>query len=145
MKVRTTKPNNVELKTMMNDQNMTEEKDIAEKAVSGTEDAVVEEESFKKLFEASLKEAPALKKGENVKGVVVSVDSDAVTLDVGAKNEGTINISEFSAINKLLPAIGDELDAMVLSGGGRGGIRLSILEGRRQELWEKVDAAVAAG
>lgn len=131
---------------MMNDQNPTEEKDVAEKVASGTTDeAVAEEESFKKLFEASLKEAPALKKGEGVKGVVVSVDSDAVTLDVGAKNEGTIALSEFAAIGREVPAVGDEIEAMVLSGGGRGGIRLSVLEGRRLELWEKIDAAFAAG
>lgn len=129
---------------MMNDQNMTEEKEMAEKAVSEVA-AEAEEDSFKKLFEASLKEAPALKRGENVKCVVVSVDTDVVTLDVGAKNEGTINVSEFNAIGRALPAVGDEIDAMVVSAGGRGGIQLSVLEGRRQELWETVDAAVAAG
>lgn len=131
---------------MMNDQNLNEEKDIAEKAVLvEADEAVADEESFKKLFEASLKEAPALKKGENVKCVVVSVDADTVTLDVGTKNEGTINVSEFAAIGRDLPAVGDEIDAMVVSGGGRGGIQLSVLEGRRQELWEKLDAAFAAG
>jgi len=131
---------------MMNDQNITEEKDMAEeKVVSEATDNGAEEESFKKLFEASLKEAPALKRGENVKGVVVSVDSDVVTLDVGAKNEGTINVSEFNAIGRALPAVGDEIDVMVVSGGGRGGIQLSVLEGRRQELWENVDKALAAG
>jgi len=130
---------------MMNDQNMTEEKDMAEKAVPEAADNGAEEESFKKMFEASLKETPALKRGENVKGVVVSIDSDVVTLDVGAKNEGTINVSEFAAIERALPAVGDEIEAMVVSAGGRGGIQLSVLEGRRQELWEKVDEAVAAG
>lgn len=126
---------------MMNDQNLTENEAAKETAAAAT----AEEESFKQLFEASLKETPALKKGENVKGVVVSVDSEVVTLDVGAKNEGTINVTEFSAIGKELPAVGDEIEALVISGGGRGGVRLSVLEGRRQELWEKVEAAVAAG
>jgi len=125
---------------MMNDQNLTENEAAKEAAA-----VTAEEESFKKLFEASLKEAPALKKGENVKGVVVSVDSEVVTLDVGAKNEGTINVTEFTAIGKELPVVGDEIEALVISAGGRGGVRLSVLEGRRQELWEKVEAAVAAG
>ncbi len=126
---------------MINEQNVTDENKAAMDAAA----PVAEEESFKQLFEASLKEAPALKKGENVKGVVVSVDSDVVTLDVGTKNEATINVTEFNAIGKALPNVGDEVDAMVISSGGRGGVQLSVLEGRRQELWEKVDAAVAAG
>ncbi|HKI60570.1 MAG TPA: S1 RNA-binding domain-containing protein, partial [Mariprofundaceae bacterium] len=48
-------------------------------------------------------------------------------------------------IGKELPAVGDEIEAMVISAGGREGIRLSVLEGRRQELWQQVDAAVEAG
>ncbi len=127
---------------MMNNQNVTKENKTA---VDAAVPVMAEEESFKQLFEASLKEAPALKRGENVNGVVVSVDSEVVTLDVGAKNEGTINVTEFAAIGKSLPAVGDEIDAMVVSAGGRDGIRLSVLEGRRQELWQKVDAAMEAG
>lgn len=125
---------------MMNEQNTTDENKAMDAAAP-----VAEEESFKKLFEASLKEAPALKRGENIKCVVVSVNDDVVTLDVGTKNEGTIHVSEFATIGKALPAVGDEIEAMVISAGGREGTRLSVLEGRRQELWQAVDAAVEAG
>ncbi len=116
----------------MNEQNLTEENKAAEDAVVP---AVAEEESFKQLFEASLKEKPALKRGESIKGFVVSVDSEVVTLDVGGKNEGTVNISEFETIGSDLPAVGDKIDVMVISAGGRDGVRLSVLEGRRRELW----------
>ena len=125
---------------MMNERNTTDENKAMDAAAP-----VAEEESFKKLFEASLKEAPALKRGENIKCVVVGVNDDVVTLDVGTKNEGTIHVSEFATIGKALPAIGDEIEAMVISAGGREGTRLSVLEGRRQELWQSVDAAVEAG
>lgn len=125
---------------MMNEQNTTDEG----KAMDVTA-PVAEEESFKKLFEASLKEAPALKRGENIKCVVVSVNDDVVTIDVGTKNEGTIHVSEFTTIGKALPSVGDEIEAMVISAGGREGTRLSVLEGRRKELWQAVDAAVEAG
>ena len=125
---------------MMNEQNATDENKAMDAAAP-----VAEEESFKKLFEASLKEAPALKRGENIKCVVVSVNDDVVTLDVGTKNEGTIHASEFATIGKELPAVGDEIEAMVISAGGREGTRLSVLEGRRQELWQAVDTAVEAG
>ncbi len=124
---------------MNNEQNTTDENKAMDAAAP-----VAEEESFKKLFEASLKEAPSLKRGENIKCVVVSVNDDVVTLDVGTKNEGTIHVSEFASIGKPLPAVGDEIEAMVISAGGREGTRLSVLEGRRQELWQLVDAAVEA-
>ena len=127
---------------MMNDKNVTEENQTA---IDAAAPEVAEEDSFKKLFEASLKEAPALKRGENIKCVVVSVNDDVVTLDVGTKNEGTIHVTEFATIGKPLPTVGDEIEALVISAGGREGVRLSVLEGRRQELWQKVDTAVEAG
>jgi len=127
---------------MMNEQNVTEENQTA---IDAATPEAAEEESFKKLFEASLKEAPALKRGENIKCVVVSMNDDVVTLDVGTKNEGTIHVTEFATIGKPLPAVGDEIEALIISAGGREGVRLSVLEGRRQELWQKVDAAVEAG
>jgi small subunit ribosomal protein S1 len=126
----------------MNEQNLTEENKTVEGA---TVPAVAEEESFKQLFEASLKKKPVLKKGESIKGFVVSVDSEAVTLDVGEKNEGTINTSEFETIGSDLPAVGDEIDVVVISAGGRDGVRLSVLEGRRKELWIGIDAALESG
>ena len=126
----------------MNEQNLTEENNTALDAVVP---AVAEEESFKQMFEASLKEKPALKKGESIKGFVVSVDSEVVTLDVGAKNEGTIDVSEFETLGGDLPAVGDEIDVMVTSAGGRDGVRLSVLAGRRKELWSGIDAAVESG
>jgi len=126
----------------MNEQNLIEENKTALDAAAP---AVAEEESFKQLFEASLKEKPALKKGESIKGFVVSVDSEVVTLDVGAKNEGTIDGSEVETMRGDLPAVGDEIDVMILSAGGRGGVRLSVLAGRRKELWVGIDAAVESG
>ncbi|MDX8395909.1 MAG: 30S ribosomal protein S1 [Mariprofundaceae bacterium] len=106
-----------------------------------TEQTTAEEESFKELFEASLKDGPVLKVGEVVKGIVVSIDKDAITLDVGTKAEAQINVAEFETMGTGLPAMGDELDAMVVASGS--GVRLSVLEGRRQSLWKDVEAAAA--
>ena len=127
---------------MINELNVTKENNTA---VDAAVPAVAEEESFKQLFEASLKEKPALKKGESIKGFVVSVDSEVVTLDVGGKNEGTINVSEFETIGSDLPSVGDEIDVTVISAGGREGVLLSVLEGRRRELWSGIDAALESG
>lgn len=122
----------------MNEHNATQNNEMDMDAAA-TEGA--EEESFKKLFEASLKEQPVLKKGELVKGVVVSVDQEVVTLDVGAKNEGTVEVSEFIRAGQELPKVGDKVEALVLS-ANVGGVTLSVLEGRRRELWEEVERAL---
>jgi len=125
---------------MMNEHNATQDNEMEmDTAVGGAE-----EESFKKLFEASLKEQPILKKGETVKGVVVSVDQEVVTLDVGAKNEGTVPVSEFTRAGQELPKVGDEVEALVVSIGSSGA-NLSVLEGRRRELWAEVEAAQESG
>ncbi|MDX8397142.1 MAG: 30S ribosomal protein S1 [Mariprofundaceae bacterium] len=104
--------------------------------------AVPEEENFKTMFEASIKEEHSLKKGESIRGVVVAVNSENVIMDIGTKNEGNIAISEFTSLGGDLPAVGSEIEAVVMAAGGS--VRLSVLEGKRRELWTVVDAAVAA-
>jgi len=103
--------------------------------------AIPEEESFKAMFEASLKEERPLRKGESVRGMVVEVRSEQVIMDVGGKNEGSIAIAEFEKLGLDTPKAGDEIDAVILFTGGS--IRLSILEGKRREQWLKIDAVVA--
>ncbi|MBL1352340.1 MAG: 30S ribosomal protein S1 [Zetaproteobacteria bacterium] len=103
--------------------------------------AIPEEESFKAMFEASLKEERPLRKGESVRGMVVEVRAEQVIMDVGGKNEGSISIAEFEKLGLDTPKAGDEIDAVILFTGGS--IRLSILEGKRREQWLKIDAVVA--
>ncbi|MDQ6970793.1 MAG: 30S ribosomal protein S1 [Mariprofundus sp.] len=104
-----------------------------------------EEESFKQMFEASLKEQPIVKRGEMIRGMVVSVTADTVTIDVAAKDEGTIPVAEFVQAGMELPAVGDEIDALVQSSGGSGGVKLSVLEVKQREAWVSVEAAAASG
>jgi len=114
-------------------------------SMTNEQNSVSEEESFKQLFEASLKEQPVLKKGESVKGTVVSVNGDEVVLDVGAKAEGVVPAAEFESMGLALPSAGDEVEAVVLATESGGGVRLSVLEGRRRELWSVVEAALESG
>jgi len=102
-----------------------------------------EEESFKQMFEASLKEQPVVKRGEMVKGLVVSINDDAVIVDVGAKAEGSIPVAEFEQAGLSIPAVGDEVDALVQSVGGTAGVKLSVLEARQREAWSALEAAQA--
>jgi len=103
---------------------------------------VSEEESFKAMFEASLKEQPVVRRGELIRGMVVSCNNDTVTIDVGAKGEGVIPASEFTQAGLPMPKVGDEVDAMVQSLGGSAGVTLSVLAARQREAWEHVQAAV---
>src|SRR5215470_7880328 len=50
-------------------------------------------DDFRRLFEESLR---AVKPGEVVRGRVVSVSRDQVTVDIGYKSEGQISINEFT-------------------------------------------------
>jgi len=105
---------------------------------------VNEEESFAALFAASLEEQPKLSRGEYVTGVVVAIASDVVTVDLKGNSEGVIKASEFTEIGEAIPAIGDEISALMV-GKGRQGVELSVLQGKRREVIEKVLAAKEAG
>ncbi len=102
-----------------------------------------EEESFKQMFEASLKEQPVVKRGEMIKGMVVSINSDAIIIDVGAKAEGSIPRSEFEQANIDIPAVGDEIDALVQSVGGGAGVQLSVLAAKQSAAWTEIESVMA--
>jgi small subunit ribosomal protein S1 len=105
----------------------------------------VEEESFKQLFEASLRKQPVVRRGEMIKGMVVSCNADAVIVDVGAKGEGSIPTAEFIEAGLEIPVVGDEVDALVQSVGGSAGVVLSVLAARQREAWAIVEAAFDSG
>jgi len=101
-----------------------------------------EEESFKAMFEASLREQPVVRRGELIRGMIVSCNNETVTIDVGAKGEGVIPASEFVEAGLPTPKVGDEVDALVQSVGGSAGVTLSVLAARQREAWALVQAAV---
>ena len=105
----------------------------------------IEEESFKKMFEASLKEQPIVRRGEMIKGMVVSSNADAVIIDVGAKGEGSIPAAEFVEAGLDIPVVGDEVNALVQSAGGSSGVVLSVLAARQREAWTIVEAIYESG
>jgi len=123
------------------DEQLADQSDTAE----ADADASPEEESFRQMFEASLKEQPVVKRGEMVKGMIVSINDDAVIVDVGAKAEGSIPVAEFERAGLSVPALGDEVEALVQSVGGTAGVKLSVLEARQREAWSGVEAAQADG
>lgn len=102
-----------------------------------------EEESFADLFAASLEEQPKLSRGEYVTGVVVAIDNETVTVDLKGNSEGIIKLEEFAMIGAPAPALGDEIDAL-LTGKGRRGVELSVLQAKRRKIMDAVSAAKEA-
>ncbi|MFQ6079287.1 MAG: 30S ribosomal protein S1, partial [Thermodesulfobacteriota bacterium] len=73
-----------------------------------TGDAV---EDFKKLYEASFK---SIEEGDILHGIVMAVDSEYVTVDIGYKSEGQISISEFrDQDGNVGVKVGDKIDVLL--------------------------------
>jgi small subunit ribosomal protein S1 len=68
-------------------------------------------ESFADMFKAS--NADKLEEGAIVTGVVVAIDEDAVTVDIGFKSEGRIALKDFPESEREDLAIGSEVSAFV--------------------------------
>ncbi|GMQ99776.1 MAG: 30S ribosomal protein S1 [Zetaproteobacteria bacterium] len=104
-----------------------------------------DEQSFKQMFEESLKQHPVAARGQLVSGLVVGVDHESVMVDVGGKNEGIVPLNEFEKIGEPVPAIGESIEVMVQSTGGTNGVNLSVLAAKHQSLWKCVDDSLVNG
>ena len=102
-------------------------------------------ESFAELFEESLKEID-MTPGSIVKGVVVDIDSDWVTVNAGLKSEGVIPLSQFITDGgEISLQIGDEVDvALDAVEDGFGETRLSREKAKRAEAWKELEKAFEA-
>ncbi|MDR1361630.1 MAG: 30S ribosomal protein S1 [Holosporaceae bacterium] len=85
--------------------------------------------------------------GRVVKGRVVFVDDNFVTVDVGLKSEGRIAMSEFvNSSRKMEPHAGDDIDVYIDRYEDRGGeIVLSREKAMREEAWEDLEKAFRNG
>lgn len=82
-----------------------------------------------------------IKEGEMVKGMIVDINDEAVTLDLGYFAPGVIPLSElsddpdFSAMRDL--KTGDSLEAVVIqTDDGKGNVELSLKEANEMSAWE---------
>ena len=93
-------------------------------------------------FEEELtKSFRVIKEGELVKGMIVDINDEVVTLDLGYYAPGVIPLSElsddpdFSAMKDL--KIGDSLEAVVTkTDDGKGNVELSLKEANEISAWE---------
>ena len=122
----------------------TEGKDLALQAAKETTNSDKEEESFQKLYEESLK---SVEEGEIVRGVVIGVDEEFVTVDIGYKSEGQIPAHQFRTKNGDLPIkVGDEVDVLVERKGVEDGLLvLSKDRADKAKAWREASQAYREG
>lgn len=96
-----------------------------------------ESEDFQSLYERSLK---TVEEGQIVKGIVVDITSDYVTVDVGYKCEGQIPIGEFiRRDNKIDIKVGDEIDVLLEKKESEEGLLiLSKVKADRITIWREI-------
>ncbi len=96
-------------------------------------------ESFAELFEESLKELD-MTPGSIVKGTIVSIDDEWVTVYAGLKSEGVIPRNQFITDGQLEISVGDEIDvALEAIEDGWGETRLSREKAKRAESWKRLE------
>jgi small subunit ribosomal protein S1 len=98
------------------------------------------DDEFRRLFEESLR---SVRPGEVVRGRVVEISRDQVTVDIGYKSEGQISIREFSDRGgNVLVGVGDEVDVYFESDDGEtGGIVLSRSKAEQAKVWSEIEKA----
>ncbi|HEX4974801.1 MAG TPA: 30S ribosomal protein S1 [Pseudomonadales bacterium] len=99
-------------------------------------------ESFAELFEESIRELDVAH-GTVVKGLVVAIDDNWVTVHAGLKSEGVIPREEFlNDRRELEVAVGDEVDVCIEAlDDGFGETRLSREKAKRAESWRRLQKA----
>ncbi len=82
--------------------------------------------------------------GTVVKGTIVAVNEDFITVDVGLKSEGRIDIREFGANTDL--KVGDKVDVFVDKYEDKDGqVVLSREKARREESWAELEKSLEKG
>ena len=101
-----------------------------------------EEENFAALFEESLKQ-DEVREGEIVKGRVIEITKDHVTVDIGYKSEGQIHLSEFfDHEGKPRVQVGDSIDVYLESRENEDGLCiLSKEKADKLQIWDEISAA----
>jgi len=112
--------------------------------LSSTNDALTAAmtENFADLLAESFDETVTIE-GSVVRGVVVSIDKDAVIIDVGLKSEGRVPLKEFTPPGQSPSiTIGDEVEVYVERMEDRNGqAMLSREKARREEAWAALELA----
>ena len=101
---------------------------------------VEEGESFKDLYEESLHE---VQEGEVIKGTVIHIGPEFVTVDIGFKSEGQVALREFHNREGVpVVSIGDLIDVLVERKESEVGmVTLSKEKADKYKFWEEISRA----
>jgi small subunit ribosomal protein S1 len=101
-------------------------------------------EDFGKLYEESLK---TIEEGDILKGTVLAIDSEYVTVDIGYKSEGQIPVSEFRGKDGVVGLkVGDTIDVLLeRKEDDEGFITLSKEKADKLKAWRSVSKAFREG
>ena len=104
------------------------------------------DEDFATLFEESLNNADA-QEGSVVKGEVITIENDIVTIDVGLKSEGRVALKEFSVAGAEPEIkVGDEVEVYLERIENRQGeAMISREKALREEAWERLETLCEEG
>jgi small subunit ribosomal protein S1 len=121
-----------------------DERETVGEAGKEASSAKKEEESFQKLYEESLK---SVEEGEIIKGVVIGINDEFVTVDIGYKSEGQIPASQFRTTDgEVSVKEGDEIDVLVEKKEiGEGILVLSKERADKVKAWREVSTACREG
>lgn len=109
-----------------------------------SEELIAQEKSFAELFEESCEKS--LWENKVVKGKVVAVDSNFVTIDVGLKSEGRVALSEFNYNGNVELKAGDEIDVFIDRYEDKSGsIVLSREKALREAAWDDLEKSFKEG
>jgi small subunit ribosomal protein S1 len=116
------------------------------------------EEDFATMFEASVKRARQLAKGQTIEGTIVAFGPEVAFVDVGSKAEAQIDLAELKdAEGDVEFSVGDRIQAMVVSTSGgvmlsRRGVRNAATQRELEDAFQsglavegKVERAVKGG
>jgi small subunit ribosomal protein S1 len=103
-----------------------------------------EAESFQTLYEESFKE---IAEGQILKGTVIDITPDHVTVDVGYKCEGQIPMQEFLKRNRKLDVkVGDHVDVLLEKKDREGGLLiLSKEKADKVNIWKDISRSSREG
>jgi small subunit ribosomal protein S1 len=103
-----------------------------------------EPEDFQTLYEESLK---TLEEGQILRGIVVDITPDHVTVDVGYKSEGQIPMQEFLKRDKKVDVkIGDRIDVLLEKKEGEEGLlTLSKEKADKIKVWKDISRSCREG
>jgi small subunit ribosomal protein S1 len=105
--------------------------------VTETKQPTQETGGFMDSYEESMKE---IQEGNLIKGTVIQVDQEYVSVDIGYKTEGLVPIREFlDSSGNLLASVGDEVDVLLVRKETRdGNVILSREKAARIMLWNRI-------